>query len=95
MKRRDMEQSPMTARFVAMQMPMEARVCREEGSSEEGRSRSCLSAMSIMMASIWKCVPMIPQTWKTWWLCPAAKPEALTEGVSHLGQLTATHSWQH
>lgn len=78
MKRRDMEQSPMTARLTATQMPIAPRVCREEGSSAGGRSRSWRSAMSIMMASIWKCVPMIPQTWKTWWLCPAAKAKALT-----------------
>lgn len=79
MKLRDIEQSPITARLTAMQMPIDPRVCREEGSSEVGRSRLWRSAMSIMMASIWKCVPMIPQTWKTWWLCPVTKPKALTK----------------
>ncbi|TRZ10546.1 hypothetical protein HGM15179_016557 [Zosterops borbonicus] len=26
--------------------------------------------MSMETASSWKSVPRIPQTWKTWWLCP-------------------------
>lgn len=65
----------MTARPMAMQVPMGARVCRAEGSSEVASSRSWRSLMSIVMASIWKCVPRIPHTWKTWWLCPARKPE--------------------
>lgn len=65
----------MTANPMAMHVPMGASTC----SSDVAGSRACLSLISIRMASSWKCVPRMPQTWNTWWLCPVGKPKVLKE----------------
>lgn len=55
----------MIVRLMIMEIPIEPTVSERERSGEKAKSQSRRTFMSIKMASIWKCVPIIPHTWKS------------------------------
>lgn len=57
-------------------------VPRKDGSTPWATSAAFRDVMSVMTASIWKCVPTTALMWKSWWLWPARQSHCVGNGAT-------------